>query len=109
VQPWAHPLLRTHPQADRLGALGDGPADAMTMPMRLHIPLPAIAIPVGVPSDVMTMPPSAMGDAHGLLMRRTELSRRVGRPVVLGIYLRHKTRECQQDEACQRDDQRLHG
>jgi hypothetical protein len=86
-----------------LCALGNVPVDAMTMPMRSHIHSPAIAIPVIVPFDEMTVPPPSMGDERRLLARCPDRGLRLGR------RLGHDSREGQQDEARQRDDQELHG
>jgi len=97
-------MIRVHPQADRLYALGDVPADDMTMPMRSHIHPPAIPIPVVVPFDEVTMPSAPMGDECRLLARRPDGGLGDGGSLVLGRRLGHDRRECQQDEAHQRDE-----
>jgi len=91
-----------------LRVLGDMPSDDMTMPMRPHIHPPAIAISVVVPSDKMTMPPAPMGNRCRLLARRLDGDLGGGGPLVLGRRLGHDSRECQQDEARQRDEHGLH-
>jgi hypothetical protein len=83
--------------------LDDVPSDAMTMPMCPYIYPPAIMIPVVVPFDEMTVPPPSMGDERRRLTRCPEGGLRLGR------RLGHDRRECQQDEARQRDEHRLHG